>query len=646
MIKIYFDQKPWLKAIGIVILVLLGVFLISGLGSWAYQQAYAGQVYRGVYIGQIHLGGMDKDQVKNFAESMNNRLVKDGLNFKFVDQDSQVIDFKLSAISSGEGLIDLVKINSDKLAQTALSAGRTGSFFTDLYLPVSYALGARQTIKAEVGVTEQFITNLKTYLTDYTDSPTDAKLVISGLNPFNYKIEPEKSGVIFDYANAKIELVNHLAVFDFSPIQLQKQNFSPTIIQADVSGLASKVPGVVAYGNLSLNYIDAKTKLRRDWTLTPEIYKDWIKIKKDSQGRLVIGLDQTEVNKYLKGLKPLVEQEALDAKFVMKDGKVNKFQASQNGIAIDMEKTFNDLDVAFIERNFAPKEATKSVSVSVTVTEPKIKMGQANDLGISEIIGVGVSTFYDSHNNRISNIANAVSRLNGTLIRPGENFSTNKYAGPYTTESGYLPEEVIVGNKIQKEVGGGMCQIGTTLFRMAMNSGMPIAQRVNHSLVVSYYADPVNGNPGTDATVYEPYVDFKFTNDTGNYLLLQTEINYNKQQLTFTLWGKNDGRSGSYTHPLVSAWYSPGNPIINKTTKLAVGVKTCQSAFTGAKASFTYTRFTSSSQKIDQIFESYYRPLPQICELGVDKDEYCAGEGKSSEDCKGYTASTTVAIET
>ena len=68
-----------------------------------------------------------------------------------------------------------------------------------------------------------------------------------------------------------------------------------------------------------------------------------------------------------------------------------------------------------------------------------------------------------------------------------------------------------------------MCQIGTTLFRMSMNSGMPIVQRVNHSLVVSYYADPVNGNPGTDATVYVPYVDFKFNNDTGNYLLLQTE---------------------------------------------------------------------------------------------------------------------------
>jgi len=71
-----------------------------------------------------------------------------------------------------------------------------------------------------------------------------------------------------------------------------------------------------------------------------------------------------------------------------------------------------------------------------------------------------------------------------------------------------------------------MCQIGTTLFRMAMNSGMDITARSNHSLVVSYYADPVNHNPGTDAALYEPILDLKFKNDTGHYLLLQTSIDY------------------------------------------------------------------------------------------------------------------------
>jgi len=106
--------------------------------------------------------------------------------------------------------------------------------------------------------------------------------------------------------------------------------------------------------------------------------------------------------------------------------------------------------------------------------------------------------------------------------------------------------------------------------------------------------------------------------------------------LTFTLWDKSDGRNGSYTHPTISTRYSPGSPIINKITKLSADVKIYQSAFISASASFTYTRMTSSNQKIDQVFESYYRPLPSICELGVSKDDYCSNDGKATDECKGY----------
>jgi vancomycin resistance protein YoaR len=162
-----------------------------------------------------------------------------------------------------------------------------------------------------------------------------------------------------------------------------------------------------------------------------------------------------------------------------------------------------------------------------------------------------------------------------------------------------------------------MCQIGTTLFRMAMNSAMPITERRNHSLVVGYYADPVNGNPGTDATLYEPILDFKFLNDTGSYLLFQTEIDYKRQQLTFTLWGRPDGRKGWYTHPTVSRWIPAGAPLPDiESAELKPGERKCQNAFRGAVASFVYSRITSSSEKIDRTFESYYRPLPKICVVG------------------------------
>jgi len=272
------------------------------------------------------------------------------------------------------------------------------------------------------------------------------------------------------------------------------------------------------------------------------------------------------------------------------------------------------------------------------VIEPKIKMSDVNDLGIHGIVGFGYSTFRDSHNNRIKNIANAVDHLNGTLIKPGEEFSTNKYAGPYTLENGYLPEEVIKGTEIKKEVGGGMCQIGTTMFRTAMNSAMPIVERQNHSLVVGYYADPVNGNPGTDATLYDPYLDLKFLNDTENYLLLQTEIDYDKQELKFTLWGMSGGRKGWFTHPIVERWISPGEEQKIETLDLEPGTEKCQSAFVGAVTTFSYYRLIPGEEKIEREFESYYRPLPRICLVGVEEltpvceDDNCDNNEQPAED--------------
>jgi len=624
----------------IAIVLLLGTGLFVG-SSFAYQSYYKDQVYPGVNVGTYHLGGMTSTQVIDFIEKFNNRITKEGLDFSYTNKQNNSQKFKLNTLSNTDSSNELVKIDSKNLAKIALEVGRDGSWWQKIYQPFNFKLFNQKYLQAKVNISDQLEEDITTYLISYCDKPANANVKIESTTPLKYTIITESSGTIFLYNNAKEQVVNNLSHLRLATVDVYKQDFLPKIITKDVKQIIDKLPSIISYGNLSLNYIDSKTKIRRDWIITPGIYKEWLQVKKDKDENLVFGLNRKEVDKYFKGLKPYVEQVALDAKFEMENNKVKKFQASQNGIEIDTDKTFSDLEAAFVERNFKPDKVTKTVNVSVVVTQPKVKMGDANNLGISEIIGVGVSAFKDSHNNRIKNIANAVMRLNGTLIKPGEIFSTNKYAGPYTTDSGFLPEDVIIGNKIKKEVGGGMCQIGTTMFRMAMNSAMPIKQRANHSLVVSYYADPINGNPGTDATLYDPILDLKFANDTGHYMLLQTAIDYVKQELTFTLWGTGDGRKGSYTHPLVSQWYSAGDPVEVKTTSLKPGEKKCQSAFTGAKASFTYTRFTSSSKKIDRVFESYYRPLPQICNVGVDPKEYCVGEGKDTEDCKGFVSNTT-----
>ena len=595
-----------------VFLVL--VILICGSAS-VYRDFYKGKIFPGVYIGQYSLGGKTETEAKDFIENFNNHMAKESLDFNY-KKDNSNQSFKFSIVPTNDSAVEMIRLNSDSSAAKLMAVGRSGGFWKNLWEPLYFRLISSHHDSADVVIEDRFMDSLQSQMSAFSDQSYNANIKITNLTPLEYVVVPEHYGIIFDYDRLKNDLQNNLLSMSLALVEIHKKDFKPDVLASELEPLINKLPDVLNYGNLGLNYIDPQTKIRRDWSIGPSVYANWLEVKREN-GDPILALDKEKVAAYLIELRPFIDMPAQDAKFIMENDRVKEFQASQSGLSLDIDKTSNDLDAIFRERNFNPAELAKTLTVSVNIIKPNIEMSDANNLGIMEVLGSGFSTFKDSHTNRIKNIANAVKKLNGILIKPGEEFSANKYAGPYTKENGFLPEMVIKGREIVPEIGGGMCQIGTTLFRTAMNTGMPISERRNHSLVVSYYADPVNGNPGTDATLYEPSVDFKFINDTGNYLLLQTSIDYVKQQLVFTLWGKSDGRSGSFTHPTVSKWIPAGAPQEIVSADLKPGERKCQGAFRGAVASFTYTRITSSSEKIERVFDSYYRPLPTICTVGA-----------------------------
>jgi vancomycin resistance protein YoaR len=541
------------------------------------------------------------------------------LDFNY-QKDGSSQHFQFSVVPADDSSVEMIRINSDSSATKLISVGRSGGFWKQLFQPLYFGFISSHSEPVDAAVDDRFMISLQNYMSAFSDQPHNANIKITSMAPLEYVVVPEYYGVEFDYDQLKADLQRNLVSMSLASIPIYKKEFKPQVLASDLEPLFDKLPGILNYGDLGLNFIDPQTKGRRDWAIGPVLYTDWLEVRRENS-EPVFGLNKEKVQAYLETIRPYIDIPVQNTQYVMVDGKVKEFRGSQSGITLNTDQTFKDLDALFRERNSNPAEVAKTVTVSVDVTKPKVETADdVQNLGEMEVLGVGYSTFKDSHTNRIKNIANAVKRLDGILIKPGEEFSANKFAGPYTTEEGFLPEMVIKGNRITPEVGGGMCQIGTTLFRMAMNSGMPISERRNHSLVVSYYADPVNGNPGTDATLYEPNVDFKFVNDTGGYLLVQTSVDYTKQQLVFTLWGKSDGRKGSYTHPTVSKWLPAGEPqelVVAPTPELKAGERECQNAFRGAVTSFTYTRFTSTSEKIDRVFDSYYRPLPKICMVGA-----------------------------
>ncbi len=605
-------------------LIGTGVFLVlvilAGGSAWAYGDFYKGKIFPGVYVGGHHFGGLTQMQAKDLIENFNNRMAKESLDFNYQkDRDSASQHFQFSVVPADDSSVEMIRVNSDSSAVKLMSVGRSGGFWKDLWQPLYFRFISPHVESVYVTIDDRFMISLQNYMLAFSDLPHNANIKITGMNPLEYAVVSEYYGVQFDYDKLKTDLQKNLVSMSLVSIPIYKKEFKPEVLASDLEPLLSKLPGILNYGDLGLNFIDPQTKGRRDWSIGPLLYTDWLEVRRE-KGDVALALNKEKVETYLETIRPYIDIPVQNTHYVVEDNKIKQFRGSQSGISLNADKTYNDLDSLFRERNSVPAEVAKTITVSVDVIKPNMVASDVNNLGEMEVLGVGYSTFKDSHTNRIKNIANAVKRLDGILIKPGEEFSANKFAGPYTKENGFLPEMVIKGRELVPEIGGGMCQIGTTLFRMAMNAGMPISERRNHSLVVGYYADPVNGNPGTDATLYEPNVDFKFVNDTGGYLLVQTSIDYTKQQLVFTLWGKKDGRKGSFTHPEVSKWIPAGEPqesVAPPTSELKAGERKCQNAFRGAVASFTYTRVTASGEKIERVFDSYYRPLPKICVVGA-----------------------------
>jgi vancomycin resistance protein YoaR len=253
---------------------------------------------------------------------------------------------------------------------------------------------------------------------------------------------------------------------------------------------------------------------------------------------LIPVFDRVELNKTFDTISKGIDEGGQNVVLAVVDGKLTVKQPSKKGRGIDRDDAISKV-LAAVQSN-----SERVIPLVVDEIEPEVTEANLARLGIKELIGEGVSDFSGSTKSRIHNIQTAVARFQGALIKPGEEFSFTHTLGPVEAYTGYLPELVIVGTKIEPQYGGGVCQVSTTLFRAAVYSGLQITQRKNHSFVVHYY-----GTPGMDATVYYPNPDLRFVNNTPAYILVQAHFDGHK--LYFDLYGTSDGRSVKTEGPYI-----------------------------------------------------------------------------------------------
>ncbi len=324
-----------------------------------------------------------------------------------------------------------------------------------------------------------------------------------------------------------------------------------------------------------------------------------------------IALDPTEVEKYLQSIADKVDQSAQDARFDFDGNRVQEFRPSQEGRKLNKEKT-----LALITQAIQSPSAT-TIDLPVEVAQPTISAASINNFGIEQLLGTGISHFAGSIPNRAYNVGLAASRIHGVLVAPGETFSWNKTVGDISAATGYKQAYVIKSGRTVLDDGGGVCQVSSTLFRAVLNSGLPIVERTAHAYRVGYYEQ--GSAPGLDATIFYPSVDFKFKNDTANYILIQSRVE--GASLTIDFYGKPDGRQVTVTTPVINN-VTPAPPELRQDDPtLPKGeVKQVDFAAAGANVSFKRTVTKDNQIILNETFRSNYRPWQAIFLVGTKEN--------------------------
>jgi vancomycin resistance protein YoaR len=230
----------------------------------------------------------------------------------------------------------------------------------------------------------------------------------------------------------------------------------------------------------------------------------------------------------------------------------------------------------------------------------------AAELGITELIGEATTYYRGSQSNRRTNIAVSVSRFDGVIIGPGEEFSFNTLLGEISPEAGFLEDNLIFGGRTILGIGGGVCQVSTTAFRAAFYAGYTIIERNSHGYRVGYYEQ--NGQPpGLDAAIWQPERDFRFQNDTPYHLLIEVDIYPANDALQFRMYSTPTGRTVEVETPRVSNLVPPVPDRFEVNNDLRPG-EILQVDYSAQGADVNVTRtitYPDGTVKKDNIFTHY-----------------------------------------
>ena len=484
-------------------------------------------------------------------------------------------------------------------------AGRAWTIEPDEMRPMLTVRGEDRRVLA---LEESRLAALLTRLAGDLDEPSrDATLTLDDSG--QAVLEPHRDGVALNVP-ATVAAINEAIGRDLHSAALTIETRPATVTSADLESTRAHLEALLDR-SVTLTADDVSRTLDRK-ALASLLE---LAARPGQDATATVTADEEAITSYLTSLAREVNREALPPSFKYLGGAVQQVADPVQGRKLDIAAATAAVSATLL----APDQT--AVTLLVTRTDAQTVAVRPEDIIIRDVLGSGQTYYGFSLPDRKHNVELATERLNGTLIAPGEVFSFNRAVGRVNTATGYRTGYgiILTNGAVQTvpSVGGGICQVATTVFHAAFKAGVPIIERNWHLYWIPTYGEP-SGLTGLDATVDEDYgLDFTFRNTTGNWMAL--ESSFDGQNMAITLRGVNPGWQVRVAGPVISnvTKHDPkmvfrDDPSLPKGQRVQV-----ETARDGMDVSITRSVLKDGAVVDERTFNSHYSPSQNVTLVGT-----------------------------
>jgi vancomycin resistance protein YoaR len=587
---------------GIALFFIFCLILLFGS-----QIAYARQIYPGVSVAGIDLSGLTESQaVALLAQRMT--FPQTG---KIVFRDGERTWLRRP---TDLGLM----VDALPNAQAAYALGRSGNLFANQANRLGAWYSGKE-IPAQLIYDERVALGFLQQIAAEVDQPMqEASLKVEGVEVIAV---PGQVGRQVDVPASLQALREQMSRLTDGVVPLVITETTPGIMDASAQ---AEVARRILSAPLTLSIPDAKPGDPGPYVIPPGQLAGMLVIERvqAAEGeQYQVRLSDEALNTYLTALAADIDRTPENARFMFNDDTrlLELIKPAVIGRNLDVTATIGAINQAIAaDQHSAP--------LTLAVTQPQVvDTATGEQLGITENIVSYTSYFRGSTNERLQNIEKAAANFHGLLVPPGATFSMANAMGNVSLDEGYAEAWIIFGGRTIKGVGGGVCQVSTTLFRAAFFAGYPVVERHPHAYRVGYYEQTANGwddqMAGLDATVFLPMVDFQFINDSPHWLLMETYYKPNSRSLTWKFYSTSDGRTVEWETSGPQNVVEPPDPVYEENTELPQGeIVQVDWEAEGADVTVLRTVYRGGAALFTDSFVTHYLPWADVYQYGPGTD--------------------------